>query len=172
MPPVRMVPSMTISTPSSELAQPAPTTVPQLLQCSIDHAALVAKDRAAEHMLAVADPTRHPGPPVTVFTVLYCSTRDDCRLLREEKLCQLLLAQNGWNESRVRELLKRLIRETDIPDGTRPAELTIHDVTDRRRDGARLIHLVHLLEAALAPRAMAGAIERGYAMPLRTTNRQ
>ncbi len=45
MPPVRMVPSMTISTPPSDLAQPAPTTVPQLLQCSISHAALGSSPR-------------------------------------------------------------------------------------------------------------------------------
>lgn len=171
MPPVRMVPSMTISTPSSDLAQPAPTTVPQLLQCSISHSALVAKDRAAEHMLAVADPTRHAGPPVTVFTVLYCSTRDDCRLLREEKLYQLLLAQDGWSDNRVRDLLQQFIRESDIPDTTRPIALTIHDVMDRRRDGARLIHLLHLLETAMAPRAGALAMARGYANPLRTTDR-
>lgn len=170
-----MVLGMTTPTPSTNPIRSvltAATAVPPLLECSINHSTLIAKNRAAEHLLAVADPSRHPGPAVTVFTVLYCSTQEDCRLLRGKNLRQLLLAQDGWDDERVRELLRRLIKETDIPDVTRPVDLTIHDVMDRRRDGARLIHLLHLLETALAPRDVASAIDRGYANPLRTTSRQ
>lgn len=138
---------------------------------------LVTVDRLKSRRRAVlfgARPSRTPGPSRDGCkrAGLGCSTQEDCRLLRDKNLRQLLLAQHGWDDERVRELLRRLIKETDIPDGTRPVDLTIHDVMDRRRDGARLIHLLHLLETALAPRDVASAIDRGYANPLRTTSRQ